>query len=210
MIKFLKKLFKKGVTKEVFLVVILLMFFLTLFLVNWSSSRRFDQMEARNSKTLFEESILESSPPLELPDSQELLDEISQSNEELFEKNSTANEDLSNFLAKNTGNNVIAVFWADWDYNSINYLDELNGLSSNPNLATVAISQGEIEDSVLSHINQKNYDFKVIEDPMYQIELGEDVLVIPTTIFLDKNHNIFSMQEGVMRQRELEQKVIGR
>lgn len=210
MIKFFKKIFKKGITKEIFLVVILLMFFLTLLLVNWSFSRRVDQNKARNSKTLFEKSIIESSPPLELPDSQELLEQISQSNRELFDQDSTANEDFNNFLAQNIGNNVIAVFWADWDYNSINYLDELNGLSSIPNLATVAISQGEMEDSVLSHINQQNYDFEVIEDPMSQVELGKDVLVIPTTIFLDQNHNIFSMQEGVMRQRELEQKVIGR
>lgn len=210
MIKFLKRIFKNGITKEIFLVVILLMFFLTLFLFNWSFSRRVDQNKARNSITLFEKSIIESSPPLELPDSQKLLEEISQSNKELFDQDSTANENFNSFLAKNIDNNIIAVFWADWDYNSINYLDELNGLSSISNLATVAISQGEIEDSVLSHINQKNYDFKVIEDPTYQVELGKDVLVIPTTIFLDQNHNIFSMQEGVMRQRELEQKVIGR
>jgi hypothetical protein len=206
--------FKKGISKEIFITALILMVVIAVILSQARYSSRRKKPNSPNIFTILDQGVpMDPSTPsinLDLETRRkEVLDEINQTLETIENPNPTNSsftlKEYDNFLASHVGKRVVLLFWADWNRFSTNTLEQLALLSSDPSVSTVAIHQGKLNPTTSSLISEKKYDFSIIEDTSGVLFQKHQVFLIPTTLFLDTNHNLSrSLDGGISLQQMLE------
>jgi ATP-dependent Zn protease len=204
--------FKQGVTKEIFIASLFLMFVIAIFL---NQARYISRREKAKNSDIFD--ILDQGIPMDPSDSlinfnfetrrREALEEINQSLE-LLENPSNTNssytiKQYNDFLETHVGKRVVILFWADWNRSSIETLAQLSLLSSDPSFSILVIHQGKLSPSMQSILNEQRYDLSMIEDISGAIFNKHQVFLIPTTLFLDSKHTLSSALDGGISQQQI-------
>lgn len=90
---------------------------------------------------------------------------------------------------------ILLHFWATWCPTCKAEAQNIQTISQNYNVLTIALKSGSDEE-IRDYLKSRNLDFNVVNDTTGQITQKYSVSVFPTTIIYDKNKNEFFSDVG--------------
>lgn len=199
-------LFKKGLTKEIFVIILAVMLVFTALINTYRNAKKVERSKQDNPTQVFNKKIKDN--PLTTLYQYDSNEAINRRMQELrgagtSDLNNSQSDDASSlfqtFLEKNKGKKAVIVFWAEWSRESVGYLEVINQFASRrSDVAILAVHQGEVTRENELLFKSKNYVFDRIADITGNIFLTNSVIVVPSTIFMDASHQNKELMQGVL------------